>query len=361
MNFGVSIIVGFKNRDLLRIKNSLDSIFQQTNLSFEVIFIDYGSDEVISTGAKNLVNSYPFTKYIYAHTNGWFWNRAHALNIGFKHAKNDIILYYDIDLILESTFIEKVLLLDYSTKFYTFSCFYLPVNFEISPHTLKNNAIHLEQNYVGLCAVSKIALNTIQAFDEFYFVWGVEDDDIYRRLVASGISHIQFNANQFNVFHQWHLIQAPQKPSLWYLTMLTYFFQKENIHTGQMNMGYCTSVSDRKLLIVDQTSVAINKISFGVDGSLLYFNSFIQSFYQMKSGEIAHVEYVEKDSDVVKLPWYVMCFSKKERAKEIINQTVIKNDILSFFNYFVGINRHRIDDYNLKIDNNSISILILAK
>jgi hypothetical protein len=66
----------------------------------------------------------------------------------------------------------------------------------------------------------------------------------------------------------------------------------------------------------------------------------------MKSGEIIHIEYVEKDNDAVKLQWYVKYFSKKEPSKEINNQTVIKNHILSFFNYIDGIKRHRIEDNN---------------
>ena len=88
-----SIIVGFKNRDISRAKKSLDSFSSQSFTDFELIFIDYGSDELVSKEVQLLVQHYKFIKYYYSDTKGWFWNRAHAMNIGIKKAIGEIILF----------------------------------------------------------------------------------------------------------------------------------------------------------------------------------------------------------------------------------------------------------------------------
>ena len=150
----ISIVVGFRNREIERVKRSLDSLAKQTYTDFEIIFVDYGSDTSIATEIEKLVTSYKFIKYVYSDTRGWFWNRAHALNTGVKIASGNVILFFDIDLILESNFLKNLSTISFENTFYTFTCFYLPERFAFY-NDLMNRGVHCEQNYVGLCAINK--------------------------------------------------------------------------------------------------------------------------------------------------------------------------------------------------------------
>lgn len=359
MAFGVSIIVGFKDRDLQRIKIALSSFNYQSTKNFELIFVDYGSTDVISESVKEFVTTLSFAKYIYVYTEGWFWNRAHALNIGVKHSQYNTLLFYDIDLIVESNFIEKILSLDLSSQFYTFSCYYLPKGFEINQSNLTNTATKLFQNYVGLCAVSRLAINTIQGFDEYYFVWGVEDDDLYERLTYNGFSHSKLNANQINVYHQWHKAESPLKPTIWYLTMVSYLHQKQKVKIDNKDWGSCTKISDRKLLN-NERAISI-KLSFSNDFNLYYFNSFLKTIYQLESGQIAHIEYKGQSLKLKKGSWNINSLFKKKGSINNQPDLFYKKEIVPFFQYFIGTNRHIIEDYSINITDNIITVLILIK
>ena len=93
----VSVVIVYKNRDTKRVKNTLDSIKNQTLDGIEVIFIDYGSDEIYQQAIQPLVESYSFAKYYFNDTRGMPWNRSHALNTGIKLAAADYVLLGDID------------------------------------------------------------------------------------------------------------------------------------------------------------------------------------------------------------------------------------------------------------------------
>ena len=53
----ISIVVGYRNREIERVKRSLDSLLQQKYVDFEMIFIDYGSDHSISKDIEQLLKT----------------------------------------------------------------------------------------------------------------------------------------------------------------------------------------------------------------------------------------------------------------------------------------------------------------
>ena len=103
----VTIIYGFRNRDIERVKRSLDSLRDQTDQFFKVIFVDYGSEENVSVLVKDLIAQYNFCTYLYNETRGMPWNRAHALNSGIRIATTEYVFTADIDLIFTENFIAK--------------------------------------------------------------------------------------------------------------------------------------------------------------------------------------------------------------------------------------------------------------
>ena len=61
----LSIIIGVRNRNSLRIKRCLDSLLNQQERDFEVVLVDYGSDELFKSDLANIVNQYNFVNLLY--------------------------------------------------------------------------------------------------------------------------------------------------------------------------------------------------------------------------------------------------------------------------------------------------------
>jgi glycosyltransferase involved in cell wall biosynthesis len=350
----ISIIVGFRNRDIPRVKRSLDSLAIQSFTDFELIFIDYGSDLEIAQEAKKVVDQYGFATYVYNDTRGWFWNRAHALNTGIKIAKGEVCLFYDVDLILEIDFLRKVSLLDYKQHFYSFNCFYLPKEFNVDDKNVGEVGIRFDQNYVGLCAVHMEFVTLINGFDEYYMVWGVEDDDFYARLSAAQIQRKQMLANDFKVFHQWHPTQSPTKPNSWYLEMVNYLFSKTEFKDKIADRGTTCDSENRPLIQLLYTDInqAFTRLEFWNDRAVLFFNPFVEEFHRVKKGEKQYLEYKffeEKKRKNVKEKIFGLFF-KPNKNKGLID----RKDIIHFFQYFVGINRRLILDYYFQVGESSI-------
>ena len=110
MYYKLSIIFGFKNRDTVRVRRCLDSLQQQSLKEFHVCFVDYGSEDNVSGEIQALVQRYSFCKYVHVPSQGQFWNRGHALNIGVRQSKpSEYILTTDIDLVFPPNFIENLI------------------------------------------------------------------------------------------------------------------------------------------------------------------------------------------------------------------------------------------------------------
>lgn len=324
-------------------------IADQSYKNFEVIFIDYGSSENTKEQTAKLLRHYSFVQYYYNNTQGWLWNRAHAINTGFKKAKGDIFLIYDIDLIIEKEFLSSLSTFNFQNFFYTFSCFYLPQNFDFKKGRLQEQGIHYEQNYVGLCAVKSEFVFAVHGFDEYYMVWGGEDDDFYLRLINTGLQQKQVEATMLYVFHQWHPFESPSKPTLWYLSMVNYLYSKNRIGPKTGSIGTMFSKKNRPVLhlLKNDSFKNCTPLFFSCDSNFLFYNSFIKTFNELNDGEAAYIEYQpleEKGSGPLSL------FKKKNKLR---SQPETK-DVGDFLEYFIGINRPHLTDYYIRRDGSSL-------
>lgn len=353
-----SIIVGYRNRELSRVKRSLDALANQSFTDFELIFVDYGSDSGYQKEVQELTSQYPFVQYVYTHTQGWFWNRAHALNTGVRFATGSILLFYDIDLIPESVFLEKVNLLSFDKIFYTFSCFYLPEYFNYKQSVLEKDGIHYEQNYVGLCAVSREIVHEIHGYDEYFMVWGAEDDDFYERLKKSVYQHIQQSVSAFSVFHQWHATHAPRIPNSWYLEMI-HFLSKKRYGSikPQPIWGKQIQIKERELLGHG------DKIQFDVDLKVTnetgfpMFNELIDAIYNPAVQTISF-EYIQLPKLEANHRWFTRLTS---RNKKMVVSEISLNDVLDFLQHFTGSCRKYLADYKLQQNSNNLKLILVKQ
>src|SRR5688572_10716527 len=105
----LSIVFGFRDRDVQRVERCLASLAQQTFTDFEVLFVDYGSQRQTAQAVQKVVEQHTFARYIYTETRGYPWNRSHALNIGGKQAQGEYLLTNDVDMMFLPNFLEVML------------------------------------------------------------------------------------------------------------------------------------------------------------------------------------------------------------------------------------------------------------
>ena len=203
----ISIIYPYRNRDIQRIKKSLESLQLQSNMAFEVFFVNYGSDENHTQNVEILLENFSFVNYSYLYTKLQPWNKSKALNSVLKTLKSDYFFVADVDMIFDSNFIETALQLSKNKEVWYFQVGFLSQeetefekNFEDYTIKFKSNN---EATGLTLCPVE--AARTINGFDEFYHFWGSEDTDFHVRLKNSGYK-VNFYDDRILMLHQCHKI-----------------------------------------------------------------------------------------------------------------------------------------------------------
>lgn len=202
----LTVVLGFRNREVERVGRCLASLQRQSFRDFKVIFVDYGSSREISQAVKIVVGQFDFCQYIYSETRGYPWNRSQALNVGGRLAQSNFLMTTDVDMVFPPSFLEKFMNeISEERMLYCYHHF-LPPDFN-DWNNLGNYIGRLPtatKAALGACqCVSTRVFKEIRGFDEYYKYWGVEDADIYQRLLAFGLQEKWLN-EQTQMFHQWH-------------------------------------------------------------------------------------------------------------------------------------------------------------
>jgi len=201
----ITILYPYRNREPERVKRSLDSLKEQENNNFKVLFVDYGSNAVSSSAIKDLISQYDFATYIYCFSEYQPWSRAKALNIGLKNVTTDYVFTADVDMIFSPNFISKLQELTNPSKAYYFKVGFLNEKESQTNKNFEDYSIDFSTG-VGAQGLSLFYLKNvveITGYDEFLHFWGAEDIDIHERLIRTGIESVFYN-NEILLLHQWH-------------------------------------------------------------------------------------------------------------------------------------------------------------
>ena len=353
-----SIIVAFKNRDQKRVEYFLGSLQWQSIKDFELIVINQGSDEEVNGWLEPLLSRYSFVNYIYNFTRGQLFNKSNALNIGIKTASGKYIVIADIDIVFPSNYLEKISNQLSPDLFFTHNAFYLPPTFKIEGMQslfTKDCTNIWQEKFIGLCVAEKEAFIEINGFDEYYLLWGGEDDDITKRLESSGKKRIHFNAAAMNVYHQWHESNAPVYPSPWYLDIVNYlYFAKKKTVSDNQNFGVLTNAADR--IIEDKLNniTGFKRLDL-IQDPLFQFTFFTDGFFKMYSGEFGLFEFPihsplpkgrkQKLVDRFNSLLYRLDLPYSVIKKEISIPVNTRESWKDFVTYFIGKNRALVRDY----------------
>ncbi|MBU2527227.1 MAG: glycosyltransferase [Bacteroidetes bacterium] len=206
-NNKITILYAYRNRDAQRVRLSLQSLQQQDVKNFEVVFVDYGSEEAFAASVKAVVESFEFATYHYIAHPGLLWNKSKALNFGIKQAHADFIFIADVDIIFHPQTLSLFCKIADKQKAYLFKLAYL-THKDTYETTEKQPFDALKIKHIGkvngMVLVSRKALEEVQGLDEFYHFYGSEDVDLFARLEHSGqkLTH----RDELFFKHQWHVI-----------------------------------------------------------------------------------------------------------------------------------------------------------
>jgi hypothetical protein len=219
----LGIVFCFRDRDLDRVQRGLDSLQKQSDGSFRVIYVDYGSRPEVSTQLESLCKKYPFCDYRFVNSRGKNWNRADALNCGMALTQTPWYFTADADLIFLPGFIQHVAGHTKKRDTVFFAVGYLDGK---NTHALSSKSpeelpySRSEGFAQGMMLMSRDTAFSINGYNRYYSLWGGEDNDIHGRLLAAKLPVA--TEQEVWLLHQYHEPAQNSLPDGWIQLMKDY-------------------------------------------------------------------------------------------------------------------------------------------
>jgi glycosyltransferase involved in cell wall biosynthesis len=216
-----SVIIPFRNRAIESIKRNAESWSKQTDIDFELIVLDFGSRSEVSEKVRGIVTEYSFARYIFADTEGWFWNKSQALNWAVSQTKGEYLIVSDADLVYQLSFLAEVKSRISENKGLIYRFYYLPQGFRFKEDftqaffNFHNTANQSADSANGNIIITKQKIIAVGGYDTFFRWWGGEDRDMVNRLEKEGVTFQYFDSPTAPVFHQWHPKTTDDMPKGW--------------------------------------------------------------------------------------------------------------------------------------------------
>ncbi len=349
----ISIIFANRNRDIRRIRLAMESLKNQECKSFEVIFIDYGSDLDLSLELQSVLKSYDFIQYYYLEVSHQLWNKSRALNYGIKRANKEFIFIADVDLIFHPSTVQELSVNSSRENYQLFRLGYLS----------EKESLKLDSNFIfedllpthygdvnGMILTSKESLERIHGFDEFFHFYGSEDVDLYSRLDNLGY---QCNSNSKTYFlHNWHptfsgseknlFTDHPRVKNIMRINQRHFLRNKNNNivkPNNQEKWGEIIGVSEMKTLEFPTKKFIVSNIASHVEH---FLNEELSNY----TNEIIQVEFIE-DPYFNSLKYKLKKLYKKQTqpysSMKDVNDMVLKKIVFEYrnSNYSIKINKDK--------------------
>ena len=316
-------------------ENCLNSLKEQTNKSFKVILVDYGSHPNYSESINKLSANYKFVKLISCPVSGQLWNKCRAINIALKQTKTPYFLVGDIDLIFHPEFVDRAVE-QASNKVIYFMYSFLSEEESLGVKKFEDYNVDFlgGEEITGTTLFPTEKLMSVNGYDEFYHGWGAEDTDIHIRLKQLGLE-IEFYDKEVLIKHQWHPKAYRSK-----LSTSPFHSNLERINSSYMKM---TQLNKRikvnldfewgqipfkneyiKLSEKPEHIISINPLDFDFSSLLAQLKNFKNEVVKI---EIRDVDMKEKAKQLLKriLNRKFSNYLKMERINNAILEEIIKN------------------------------------
>lgn len=209
----LSIVVTVRNRSGLRLSYFFQSLLAQTDREFELIVVDYNSDNLYRNQyvkfAKDLGFRLVQIDVGFCRNCGQQmskWSRPRALNIGISRARGNYVMTIDIDMIFRKDFIKKLKEELKPNRFIWTKCFQVGL-----PHDHYCNIAEEWTNFekrlwgdsLGAIQVaSREWFIEVNGYDIRMIPYGPSDTDMWHRAKKAGLEVFEFKTSQ--ALHQEH-------------------------------------------------------------------------------------------------------------------------------------------------------------
>ncbi len=370
----LSFIVGFRNREIERVKLFLDNLLRIYHNDFELIFIDYGSSKEVSTEVKDLVSKYDFATYYFFNSRGQNWNRAKCLNYGATKSKGQFIFTSDIDFLFSKNFIPTIQRTIKPNKALYFKVGFLTqkqsqnIQFETEKYKIES---YSNEDAIGALLISRQMFEEVGGYDEFYEIWGVEDNDMLHRIKMT-TNEIHFYNTDTLIWHIWHLPVKNSNilPKGWVKFLKDYFEHKKQ-SISSCNENYYCHLDQSRPILSNKGNIEFKEID--VKCSSNYLNLLIkQELLQLKPNcglkinfNFEQVIKINKTSlnKFVRIVNPITKIINSSLIIENINMYLYldENSALNTLQYFIKNNSEIIVDYYMPDDISKEAVYILKR
>ena len=216
----LTILIPHRNRFDSRIRNLFQSLKNQSSSPhLSVMVVDFGSRSDVLWHIKELVNELQY-QFVSVPEKS-YWNKAEALNAGLENVSTPLVFISDVDMIYSPTFFEEVIqILTVEPLSYVVSaCLDLPSGYSQDIDVIEFDHLQSLANprfgkrfHYGQFGAYAECLRSIGGFDEGFLLWGGEDANMYRRLMALGLEPCVVEGSCY--LHQWHPKYEGVDPSM---------------------------------------------------------------------------------------------------------------------------------------------------
>jgi glycosyltransferase involved in cell wall biosynthesis len=257
----ITILVPLRGRVDSRIYNCLNSIRAQTYSRdlVKIIVIDYDNDSETSGRLEALCRAFDCQRIVVPDIGDW--NKPHCVNIGIRAVRTRYIMTVDVDIMLDAEYVGCAVkvLRDNPLAIVVSALRDLPevLSVELAecasngcmPNLLRLRAMSEKRAghdyHISLQAACAAFYNLIHGYDEYYRLWGPEDQDMFRRLQYLGLRPVNISDRSFYL-HQWHpKYEGVQGPSLERTIALNneYFLRNHTIARNRDEWGMVASAA----------------------------------------------------------------------------------------------------------------------
>ena len=215
----VTVLIAVRNRHDYRLINALRSIRAQTHPAelVHILVVDYGSEPASMHLTAALCQAHG-AEHVRVDEAG-VWSRSRCMNIGVRRANTKYLMAADADTVFSPRYLSDCIVTLKSSPLSVVCAAMLDLP-EESTEIVKRAANLSEgldfEHWNKWCSprfgwkwhpviafTFTAYYHCIRGYDEFYEVWGLDDDDLIQRFIRLGLQVKILDSGSFYL-HQWH-------------------------------------------------------------------------------------------------------------------------------------------------------------
>ena len=214
----VTVVIGARNRADYRLVNALRSIRAQDHRagSVRTIVVDWGSDRLQAERTREICRAHG-AECVTVPEAG-VWSRSRCLNVGIRRTDSKLLMTTDVDVVLSPGYLSDAARVLAAAPLSVVCAPMLDLPEESAQEAARVAASSCDPPVEEWKRLARprydwlhpsIALtytryyHLVRGYDEFYEVWGMEDDDLMRRFHSLGLT-VKAPAGGSFYLHQWH-------------------------------------------------------------------------------------------------------------------------------------------------------------